>query len=43
METIFTESDTLDELREMVRDAVAVHFDDGRAHAVRLTPETNTL
>ena len=27
-ESIYTEADTLDELREMVRDAVACHFDD---------------
>jgi len=28
---IFTEADTLDELREMVRDAVRCHFDPGTA------------
>ncbi|HRJ40417.1 MAG: hypothetical protein KJZ86_12080 [Caldilineaceae bacterium] len=27
--SIFTEADTIDELRGMVRDAVACHFDDG--------------
>ncbi len=30
-ESIFTEADTLDELRESVRDAVRCHFDDGAA------------
>ncbi|MDP2328219.1 MAG: 2-oxoisovalerate dehydrogenase [Dehalococcoidia bacterium] len=30
-EGIFTEADTLDELRAMVRDAVSVHFDDDAA------------
>ncbi|MCB9126960.1 MAG: 2-oxoisovalerate dehydrogenase [Ardenticatenales bacterium] len=39
--SIYTEADTVDELREMVRDAVATHFDDGgqpaliRLHFVR--------
>ena len=32
--SIFTEADTLDELREMVRDAVACHFDDGEHPAL---------
>jgi hypothetical protein len=38
---IFTEADTLDELRMMIRDAVACHFDQGdcpqiiRLHFVR--------
>jgi hypothetical protein len=36
-EAIFTEADTLDDLREMVRDAVRVHFDDGeRPEVIRL-------
>ena len=30
-ESIFTESDTVPELHEMIRDAVACHFDEGRA------------
>ncbi|MCB0116241.1 MAG: hypothetical protein R2873_34775 [Caldilineaceae bacterium] len=35
--SIFTEADTLDELREMLRDAVACHFDDSeRPHMIRL-------
>ena len=29
--SIFTESDTLDELRENVREAVECHFDEGQA------------
>lgn len=39
--SIYTEADTMDELRTMVRDAVAVHFDDDerpsviRLHVVR--------
>jgi hypothetical protein len=39
--SIFTEADTVDELREMIRDAVACHFDDAerpqilRLHFVR--------
>ena len=39
--SIFTEADTLDELRAMVRDAVSCHFDDSdrptviRLHLVR--------
>ena len=36
-ESIFTEADDLDALREMVRDAVACHFDEGdRPRVVRL-------
>ena len=38
--SIFTEADTFEELRDMARDAVAVHFDEGdpqRALAIRLT------
>ena len=31
---IFTEADTLAELREMVRDAVQVHFEDGERPAI---------
>lgn len=35
--SIFTEADWLDELREMVRDAVACHFDDEeRPEVIRL-------
>lgn len=35
--SVYTEADTLDGLREMVRDAVAVHFDEGeRPGVVRL-------
>jgi hypothetical protein len=37
--SITTEADTLDELREMVRDAVRCHFDDNdaeRPQAIRL-------
>jgi hypothetical protein len=34
---IFTEADTLDELRMMIRDAVACHFDQGDCpHIIRL-------
>lgn len=33
-ESIFTEADDLDELREMVRDAVRCHFDEGRGPRV---------
>ncbi len=37
-EAIFTEADTLDDLREMVRDAVRCHFDDGeRPEVIRLS------
>lgn len=32
--SIFTEADTLDELREMVRDAVTCHFDDEKHPAL---------
>jgi len=31
---IFTQADSMDELREMVRDAVRCHFDEGAAPAV---------
>ncbi len=31
---IFTQADTLDELREMVRDAVRLHFEEGERPAV---------
>jgi hypothetical protein len=35
--SIFTEADTLEELREMVRDAVACHFDEAdRPKLIRL-------
>jgi len=35
--SIFTEADSLEELREMVRDAVACHFDDvERPKVIRL-------
>ena len=35
--SIFTEGDTMDELRQQVRDAVNCHFDDGqRPRVVRL-------
>jgi hypothetical protein len=35
--SIFTEADTLDELRDNVREAVACHFEDGhRPQAIRL-------
>jgi hypothetical protein len=30
-ESIFTEGDTIFELREMIRDAVVCHFDEGQA------------
>ena len=33
-ESIFTEADTLDELRRNVREAVECHFDDGQAPQV---------
>lgn len=29
-ESIFTEADTLDELKEMIKDAVRCHFDPGK-------------
>lgn len=35
-ESIFTEAETLDELRVQVRDAVACHFDDGQTPAIHL-------
>ncbi len=36
-ESIYTEADTLAELREMVRDAVACHFEEGqRPKIIRL-------
>lgn len=36
-ESIYTEADTLEELREMVRDAVACHFEnEGRPKLIRL-------
>jgi hypothetical protein len=31
---IFTQGDTLEELREMVRDAVKCHFDEGSAPSI---------
>ena len=35
--SIFTEADTLDQLRAMIRDAVACHFDDAdRPRIIRL-------
>jgi hypothetical protein len=35
--SIYTDADTLEELREMVRDAVRCHFDDGdRPRIIRL-------
>jgi hypothetical protein len=35
--SIFTEADTYDELRDQVRDAVHIHFDDGdRPSVIRL-------
>ena len=33
-ESIFTEADTLDTLRQQVRDAVNCHFDEGKAPKV---------
>lgn len=33
-ESIFTEADDLDNLREMVRDAVRCHFDEGKGPRV---------
>jgi hypothetical protein len=33
-ESIFTEADTLEDLRRNIRDAVACHFDDGKAPAI---------
>lgn len=34
--SIFTEADTLDELKVAVRDAVLCHFDDGNKRIIRL-------
>lgn len=35
--SIFTEGDTLDDLKRMVQDAVACHFEEGeRPHRIRL-------
>lgn len=37
--SIFTEADTLEQLREMVRDAVRCHFDDKtRPAVIRMSP-----
>ena len=33
-ESIYTEGDTLDDLREAVRDAVRAHFDEGKVPAM---------
>lgn len=33
-QSIFTEADTMDELRAQVREAVTCHFDDGKAPRV---------
>lgn len=33
-ESIFTQAETMDELRHLVRDAVRCHFDEGRGPAV---------
>ena len=33
-ESIFTEADTMDGLREQIRDAVACHFEDGKGPKV---------
>ncbi len=34
---LFTEADTLDELKQMIRDAVRCHFDEpSRPHVIRL-------
>ena len=41
-ESIFTEADTLDDLRSNVRDAVACHFDEREAHA-RATPRHDPI
>ena len=40
--SIFTEADTISELREMVRDAVACHFDDGE-HPALIRPHYPTI
>jgi hypothetical protein len=34
--SIFTEADSMEELREMVRDAVRCHFDDQKQRLIRL-------
>ena len=34
--SIFTQAETLEELREMVKDAVACHFDDDKKRIIRL-------
>lgn len=34
--SIFTQAESLEELREMVKDAVACHFDDGLKRIIRL-------
>lgn len=41
--SIFTEADTLEQLREMVRDAVRCHFDDKTRPAVIRMPPTDAL
>jgi predicted RNase H-like HicB family nuclease len=33
-ESIFTEADTLEEIRQQIRDAVACHFEDGKGPKV---------
>ncbi len=33
-ESIFTEADTLEELRRQIRDAVACHFEDGKGPGI---------
>ena len=45
-ESIFTEAESLDELKEHIREAVLCHFDKGapriaRLHMVSVFPETN--
>lgn len=37
-ESIFTQADTFEELREQVRDAVRFHFDEGQGPAVIRLP-----
>ena len=34
--SIFTQAESLEELREMVKDAVACHFDDDKKRIIRL-------
>jgi predicted RNase H-like HicB family nuclease len=34
--SIFTEADTLDELRDKIKDAIACHFDEQKPRLVRL-------